>query len=134
MVYDRIERESIKVVKKTTAAGLVLVLVVTFGLVFRTTTCSAWQEDYKRFMYSEMMKNSPIIYTPEDIDRIVGAKPSGCARPTSLTDEDRTRYREQNVGPNDFIDEMREANQRSSSLGFFSAKVAAQRDRDSLKL
>lgn len=101
--------------KKTALGGLVLVLVMAGGLAVRTTTCSSWQGDYKRFMYSETLKNSPIIYTPEDIDRIIGAKPSGCTRPTSLADEDIARYREQNVGPNHFIDEMRGVRQRNSS-------------------
>jgi hypothetical protein len=105
-----------KLVKRTALiVGLVLVLLVPVGLVIRTRTCSAWQDDYKRFLYSEMMKNSPVIFTPEDIDRIIGEKPPGCTRPMSLTEEDRARYREQSVGPNEFNDEMRETNKRSSS-------------------
>jgi hypothetical protein len=107
--------ETIEPVTKTALGGLVLVLVVAVGLAVRTTTCSSWQDEYKRFMYSETLKNSPIIYTPEDIDRIIGTKPSGCTRPTSLTDEDITLFREENVGPNHFIDEIREARQRNSS-------------------
>jgi hypothetical protein len=95
--------------------GLMLILAVWGGLVFRTTTCSAWQEDYKRFIYSEMLKNSPIIHTPQDIEQLIGAKPPGCARPTSLTDEDTALFREENVGPNHFFDQMRDAKQRISS-------------------
>ncbi len=101
--------------KKTAVLGLGVVLVVSVGLVARTTTCTSWQEDYKRFIYSETLKNSPVIYMPEDINRIIGGKPSGCTRPASLTDEDIARYREQNVGPNHLIDEMRKASQPSSS-------------------
>jgi hypothetical protein len=95
--------------------GLMLVLVVSGGLVLRTTTCSSWQTDYKRFIYSEMLKNSPVIHTPDAIEQIVGAKPPGCTRPTSLTDEDIAVFREENVGPNHFIDQFREAKQRISS-------------------
>jgi hypothetical protein len=95
--------------------GLVLVLVVGGSLVFRTTTCSAWQDDYKRFLYSEMLKTSPIIHTPQDIEQLIGAKPWGCTRPTSLTEEDIALFREENVGPNHFIDEVREARQRNPS-------------------
>jgi hypothetical protein len=102
-------------VKKMAMVGLMLVLVVAGGLVLRTTTCSSWQEDYKRFLYSEMLKNSPVTHTPEDIDRIIGTRPSGCTRPTSLTDGDIALFRQENVGPNHFIDEMREARQRSST-------------------
>ncbi len=105
-----------ELMKKTALIiGFVLMLTVTAGFVFRTRTCSAWQDDYKRFLYSEVMKNSPLIHTPEDIDRIIGERPSGCTRPETFTEEDSARFREENVGPNEFMDEMREANKRGSS-------------------
>ena len=101
--------------KKMAMVGLVLVLVVAGGLVLRTTTCSSWQEDYKRFMYSEMLKNSPVTHTPQDIEQLIGTKPSSCTHPTSLSDGDIATFRQENVGPNHFVDEMREARQRSST-------------------
>ena len=100
--------------KRTAAVATITLLVVTASVVvFRDRSCTAWQNKYKRFLYTEMIKNSPIIYSPEDIDRIIGERPVGCERPTSLTDEDFTRYRNENIGPNEFVDEMREARHTS---------------------
>jgi hypothetical protein len=102
--------------RKIAALGFIAVFVLAAGLVvLRASGCSAWQNDYKRFLYSEMLKNSPIIHTPEDIDRIIGMKPSGCERPTSLTQEDVARYRKEKVGPNEFLEEVREAARQTAS-------------------
>lgn len=96
--------------KRTAAVTLMALLIAAAAfLVLRDGGCRAWQDDYKRFLYSETLKNSPVIYNPEDIDRIIGERPDGCTRPTSLTNEDVARYRQENIGPNEFMDEMRQA-------------------------
>jgi hypothetical protein len=82
------------VLRRLLVAGLI-VLSVAGGLYFvRARRCSSWQGDYKRFLYVEMMKNSPIIYTPEEIDRIM-RRPAGCERPAGLSDEASLRYRQE---------------------------------------
>lgn len=87
---------------------LVAVVVISSGVVgYRTIACSSWQDDHKRFIYTEMIKISPITYGPEDIDAIISERPEGCARPTELSDEDFGRFRDEGVGPNHFRDRMR---------------------------
>lgn len=85
--------------------------------------CSHWRDEYKRFLYSEMLKNSPVIYSPQDIDRIVGDRPLGCARPTAVSDEDTSRYRREHVGPNEFLDEVRDASARLSPAGRLASRT-----------
>ena len=85
----------------------VVVALVAFAsgvLGYRTVTCNSWQEDYKRFLYTEMLKISPITYGPEDIDAIIGERPAGCERPRELSDEDFRRFRDEGVGPNHFVE------------------------------
>ncbi len=88
-----------------------------------TWRCSQWQDDYKLFLYSEVLRNSPIIYTPKDIDRIIGSRPIGCVRPESLDDEDLARYRREHVGPNEFVDQIRNVSAFLSPVGRFASKT-----------
>jgi hypothetical protein len=91
---------------------LICLLVVMNGVVvFRVVgSCENWQESYKRFLYSEMMRSSPVIHTPEMIEQIVGARPLGCDRPSrALNRKDLKRYRNAGVGPNEFVEEIRAA-------------------------
>ena len=92
------------------ALGLVLLVVfLTANVLLPSYSCSAWQEDYKRFIYSETLKISPVIHGPEDVESIIGGRPRGCARPTGLSDEDISKFRGEGVGPNHFLDEFRSA-------------------------
>lgn len=101
--------------KKTVLMGLMLMLLASGALVFRTTTCSSCQEGYKRFLYSETLKNSPVIHTQEDIDRIIGTKPAGCTRPTSLTDEDIALSDRRTSAPTTSSTRCEKRGQRSST-------------------
>jgi len=93
---------------KRLVPALVCLLLVMNGVVFfqRVASCADWQERYKRFLYSEMQKNSPVIYTPEMIEQIVGPRPLGCDQPRrTLHSEDLERYKNAGVGPNEFVEE-----------------------------
>ena len=86
-----------------------LLLVASF-LVYRANDgCADWQEHYKRFLYSEIIKNSPFILTPEEIEEVIGERPAGCDRSQSLSEEDLDRYRREGVGPNEYLVEQRAA-------------------------
>lgn len=90
--------------------ALVSLLLVTSGVVaYRAIdACADWQERYKRFLYSEWVKISPVIYTPAMIDEVIGDRPAGCDRPGRvLSKEDRRRYRREHIGPNEFLEERR---------------------------
>ena len=91
--------------------GVLASLALAAGLlVYRSaSTCSDWQELYKRFTYAEMMKNAPVIHTPEMIEQIIGERPPRCDRPGALTDEDIERFRDEGVGPNEFAGRSRKA-------------------------
>ena len=82
-----------------------------------TGMCSDWQEQYKRFLYAEMMKNSPVIFTEKMIEEIIGERPAGCGRPalSDLSNQDSRRYRREGVGPNEFLEEQRAASRQSNS-------------------
>lgn len=100
--------------RKSAALVVALVVISAGVVVLRDRACTAWQDDYKRFLYTEMLKNSPVTYSPEDIDTIIGERPVRCERPASLTDEDVARYRKEKIGPNEFVDEMRKAARQAS--------------------
>lgn len=97
--------------KRVVVALVSLLLVMNGVVVLRTvTSCADWQERYKRFLYSEMMKISPVIHTTEMIEQIVGARPLGCDRPSrTLNTKDLKRYKDAGVGPNEFVEEIRAA-------------------------
>lgn len=87
---------------------VVLILAVSSGsFLFRTATCNARRDDYKRFIYSETLKNAPMLYGPEEIERIIGEQPAGCERPHRLRDEDIRRFRAEGIGPNYFEEQTR---------------------------
>ena len=70
--------------KRAAALGLITLMFITAGRgILSARRCAAWQDDYKRFIYAETLKNSPIVYRREDVDRIIGNKPAGCEQPTS---------------------------------------------------
>jgi len=95
---------------KRVALALAAVLLVMGGVVAYLTidACGDWRERYKRFLYAEMMKISPVIYTPDMIEQIIGERPVGCDRPAAtLSKNDLERYRREGVGPNEFAEEMR---------------------------
>lgn len=98
-MLDQVDRRGAMIdhMKRTVALTLMTLLITASGfLVLRDDGCRAWQDDYKRFLYSEALKNSPIVYNPEDIDRIIGERPDRCMPPTSLTDEDVARFLNEN--------------------------------------
>jgi hypothetical protein len=98
--------------KKTLVALASLLILLTGVFVLHVAdTCSDWQDRCRRFLYSEMIKNSPFIYTPEMIDEIIGERPAGCDRPTTLSTTDVRRYRREGVGPNEFLEERRARSQ-----------------------
>jgi hypothetical protein len=69
--------------------AVLVALVVVCGAVLAyrlVDACADWQHAYERFLYREMMKNSPIIYTPEMIEEIIGERPFGCDRPPRSLD------------------------------------------------
>lgn len=92
---------------RVVAASIMVALMSAGVFGYRTVTCSSWQEDYKRFIYTEIMKNSPVIYGPDDIEAIIGDRPAGCERPEELTDEELRRFRDEGIRPNHFVDRMR---------------------------
>ena len=54
--------------------------------------CSEWQERYKRAQYSELMKITPFVYTPAELEKIAGERPLGCDRPPrNLSESDLSR-------------------------------------------
>jgi hypothetical protein len=103
---------------KRLLSTLAVVLLVTGAvLVYRTTdACGDWQERYKRFLYSELIKTSPFVYTPEMIEEIIGEHPPGCNTPSfrELSDADIERFQREGVGPNEFLEERRAASRRST--------------------
>ncbi|MEA2433290.1 MAG: hypothetical protein QOG54_747 [Actinomycetota bacterium] len=102
-----------EVVKRFVAVLALIVLAISGFVAFRTVdTCHDYQDRYKKFVYSEMMKNSPIIIDP---DELFGEPPWLCEKPSGmLTADDRARYNREGIGPNEFTDEMREAARRRS--------------------
>ncbi|CAN5488505.1 MAG: hypothetical protein ACR2MC_07555 [Actinomycetota bacterium] len=102
---------------KRVAFALPSLLLVASVAYLRTDVCSDWQEQYKRFLYAEMMKNSPLIFTEKMIEEITGERPAGCGRPSlsDLSNQDSRRYRREVVGPNEFAEEQRAASRQSSS-------------------
>ena len=91
-----------------------LLLVASVVVAYRTEACSNWQEQYKRFIYSEMLKNAPFTYTEKMIEEIIGERPLGCGRP-SLSNQDSRRYRREGVGWNEFAEEQRAVARQSNS-------------------
>lgn len=99
--------------KRVAVAVASLLLVASVVVAYLSTgVCSDWEEQYKRFIYSELIKNSPFIYTEKMIEEIIGERPTGCARP-ALNHEDLRRYRREGVGPNEFLEEQRAASRKS---------------------
>lgn len=97
---------------KTWALFLATVLFIASGvLVFRVVGgCANWQQQYRRFLYAEMMKNSPHIYTPEMIEKVIGEPPEGCDRPgPGFSRETLDAFRREGVGPNEFSEEIQAA-------------------------
>jgi hypothetical protein len=88
--------------------GATLLLVIALGGIADrvVSSCSEWQERYKRFRYVSMMKNVPVIYSLEDIERIIGDRPRSCEAPT-LTDDDLARLRAERVDLNEFDEDQR---------------------------
>jgi len=104
---------------KKFAGTLALVLIVTGGaFAYRTIdACGDWQERYKRFFYVEMMKNSPMIYTPEMIEEIAGGRPFACDRPsTTLSQADLEKFRRDTADADEFVDESRAAFRRTNGF------------------
>jgi len=104
--------------KRVALAVASLLLVASVAVAYQITgVCSEWQEQYKRFIYAEMMKNSPVIYTEKMIEEIVGGRPAGCGRPSlsNLSHEDSRRFRREGVGPNEFAEEQRAASRQSNT-------------------
>jgi hypothetical protein len=93
--------------KRAVLALAALLLVMSGVAAYRTIDgCEYWQERYRRFLYSEMMKISPVIYTPDMIEERIGERPPGCDRPAAtLNRDDLQRYRREGVGPNEFVEE-----------------------------
>ena len=89
--------------------GFVLVSIVLLRTVVVSLRsvheCGKWQSDYKRFLYAEMQKNSPIVYRPSMIEDIIGNRPAGCNQ-TRLSRNDIARFEEGTVGPNEFAGEV----------------------------
>ena len=76
--------------------------------------CSWWQDRYKQYVYSEMMKNSPIILPDGGVEAIIGQRPINCdGPPYELTHADMDRFRSEGIGPNSFLEETRAAFKRS---------------------
>jgi hypothetical protein len=101
-------------VKRVVAILAVVALTIMAFVAYRTVdVCREYQDRYKKFLYSEMMNNSPLIWTP---DELFGEPPWLCEKPDwdSLTAWDAARYRREGVGPNEFSKEMREAARRRS--------------------
>lgn len=86
--------------------ALAALVLVTSGVVaYRTNECADWQERYKRFLYSEIVKISPVIHTPDMIEELIGDRPAGCDRPSAtLSKVDLERYRREGVGPNEYVE------------------------------
>ena len=104
--------------KRVALALTSLLLVASVAVAYLITgVCSDWHEQYKRYIYAEMMKNSPFIYTEKMIEEIIGGRPAGCGRPSlsNLSHEDSRRFRREGVGPNEFLEEQRAASRQSSS-------------------
>ena len=95
--------------RRPLVAGVIVVTIAGGLTILHVRECSAWQDDYKRVLYMEMMRNSPIVYTPKDIDRIIGNRPAGCERPTQLSNEDFARYRD--LGAIELLGEIRNRDQ-----------------------
>jgi hypothetical protein len=96
-----------KVVSTVTAFVLLAGGLFTYRMI---DACNDWQDRYKRFLYSELIKNSPMIYTPEMIDGVIGEPPAGCDRPSRvLSEDDAERFRREGVGPNEFAPAIRRA-------------------------
>ena len=72
--------------------------------------CAEWQERYKRFTYLQMMRQSPVIYSFEEIEEIIGEQPLGCDREPP-TEDDISRLRSEDLDPIEFLDEERAAAQ-----------------------
>lgn len=101
---------------RTLAFGTILLGVFLAANMFlQSYSCSSWQEDYKRFMYSETLKNSPVLYGPGDIESIIGTRPVGCSTPRGLSSEDIRTFQSEGVGPNHFVNEFRSAYRKTNS-------------------
>ena len=99
-------------------AGLALALLLAGGVIgYRTVdACGDWRERYKQFLYTEMMKNSPVIFTPEMIGEIVGGRPFGCDRPDTLTESDVARFNRDGVDRRAINEEIRAAYLRTNGF------------------
>lgn len=103
--------------KKVLASTTALIAIAGGALAYRTVVaCADFQERYKRFVYVEMMKNSPMVYTPQMIDEIVGGRPFGCDRRTQdLSHADLQRFHRDPVDFDEFL-ETRTAFRRTNGL------------------
>lgn len=97
---------------------VVLILAVGSGsFVFRIVSCNAWRDDYSGFIYSETLKNTPMLYGPDEIEAIIGEEPAACERPDRLTNDDIRRFGAEGIGPNYFDQQIRATSAaRSSNL------------------
>jgi hypothetical protein len=68
------------------AIATALVLLAGLFTYQATSACHDWHVRYERFLDSEMMKLSPIVYTAEEIKAIVGEKPVGCSFPDRVNE------------------------------------------------
>ena len=63
-------------------AFALLVMTPPTVLALRTSrTCAEWRHRYAELLLAERMKNTPIIYTPETVDEIIGERPADCDPP-----------------------------------------------------
>jgi hypothetical protein len=62
---------------------IALLIAAGFFAVRASDPCGDWQRRYERFLEVESMKNSPIIYTPEMVEEVIGERPSDCGIPES---------------------------------------------------
>ena len=73
-------------------AGVVVAAVLALTGVRAGIECARWQGRYERLLYSEMMKNTPVLLTPERLEELIGVQPPGCDAPPTLSQSDSYRY------------------------------------------
>jgi hypothetical protein len=68
---------------KAFLTAIAVVITVMFGLLVHEAraVCFGWQERYAKVMRAITVRNSPISYTFEAIERIIGELPAGCETP-----------------------------------------------------
>lgn len=108
-------------VKKVLASATTLIAIAGGAFAYRTVdACADFQQRYKRFLYVEMMKTSPLVYTPRMIEEIVGGRPLGCDRPSpALSHADLERFHRDPVDFDEFLPETRAAFRRTEGFKNF---------------